>query len=101
MKEKGCEEMLISMVIPETLLLSTRQSNEEFEAEAKKAIALKFYNDQKLSLGQAAELAEMGKYEFIRYLGKNNISIFRFESDDLEADLQRDVDNAARYVANE
>ena len=88
--------MSFSIAIPETLMLSTRQTSKEFEAEAKKAIALKFYTDEKLSLGQAAELAGLSKVEFIKYLGDNNISIFRFESDNYVAELQNDVENAER-----
>ena len=90
--------MLINIDIPESLILSTRQSYKEFETEAKKAIALKFYVDEKLSLGQAAELAGLGELEFLIYLGKNNISVFRFESDDYNAELLHDVQNAGKFV---
>jgi len=88
--------MSLTIAIPETIVLSTRQSNKEFEKEAKKAIALKFYADEKLSLGQAAELAELDKIEFIRYLGENKVSIFRYESDRYDEELEKDMVNAAR-----
>lgn len=45
--------MPLNISIPDSIVLSTRQSFEQFESEAKKAIALKFYVDEKLSLGQA------------------------------------------------
>ena len=48
--------LTLRIAIPEALMLSTRKTSKAFEAEAKKAIALKFYMDEKLSLGQAAEL---------------------------------------------
>ena len=89
--------MLINIAIPETVVLSTRRTNKEFETEAKKAIALKFYVDEKLSLGQAAELAGFSEFEFIKYLGDNKVSIFRYESDNYDEELQNDIVNAERY----
>ncbi|MCL2704377.1 MAG: UPF0175 family protein [Defluviitaleaceae bacterium] len=90
--------MSLIISIPENIVLSTRQSTKEFEKEAKRAIALKFYKDEKLSLGQAAELAGFTKYEFIRYLGDHQIPVFRFEGTHLDEELENDVLNAERYV---
>ena len=90
--------MPFNIAIPESLILSTRQTSKEFETEAKKAIALKFYIDEKLSLGQAAELAGLSESEFIMYLGKNRVSIFRFENDDCDAALLCDMQNAERFT---
>jgi len=39
------------------------------------------YENGKLSIGHAAALAEMDELEFIKYLGKNNVSIFGSASD--------------------
>lgn len=86
--------MEVNIAISDTVVLSTRQTNKEFEFEAKRAIALMFYKSEKLSLGQAAELAGLSKYEFMKFLGENNVSVFRFDGDDLEVDLQKDIDNA-------
>ena len=90
--------MPFNISISDKLLLSTRQTSKEFEAEAKKAIALKFYIDEKLSLGQAAELAGLSELGFLLYLGDNNVSVFRFESDDCNAELLHDVQNAERFA---
>ena len=45
----------------------------------------------KLSLGQSAELAEMSEEDFIKFLSKNNISIFSYMTKDI---LEKDVQNA-------
>ena len=89
---------MLNIAIPETVVLSTRQTSKEFEKEAKRAIALKFYADEKLSLGQAAELAEFSKFDFMKYLGDSKISVFRFDSDNYAEELQKDMLNAERYV---
>ncbi len=77
--------------IPQEIVLTLRQSSEDIVIEMKKALALKYYQEQRLSLGQCAELAEMTKEEFIKYLSKYNISIFRLES---EEELLEDIKNA-------
>lgn len=90
--------MLINISIPDSIILSTRQSYEQFELEAKKAIALKFYIDEKLSLGQAAELSGLNKFEFMKFLGQNKVSVFRFEDNDYSIALQNDVSSAEAHV---
>ena len=94
---KGCENMVLNISIPDSVILSTRQTTYQFEAEAKIAIALKFYADEKLSVGQAAELANLTEPEFLKLMGQNNISLFRFE-DGEDATLEDDVNMAMRYA---
>ena len=55
-----------------------------FEATdfARKAIALDYYTRLHVSIGYCAEIAEMTEEEFIKYLGRNNISIFQFDDAD-------------------
>ena len=93
---EGGDLMFLNISIPDSIVLSTRQSAKQFESEAKKAIAIKFYTDEKLSLGQAAELSGFSKFEFMKLLGQNNISVFRFDGDD-KTELQKDVDLAEKY----
>ena len=77
--------------IPENIILSLRNSAEEIGLEMKRALAIQYYNEKKLSLGQCADLAEMNKTDFIRYLSKYKISIFNFNSND---ELLEDIRNA-------
>jgi len=86
--------MLFNITVPDSIVLSTRQSAKQFESEAKMAIAIKFYTDERLSLGQAAELAEVSKFDFMRLLGEYNVPVFRFDGD---GELKNDVDMAVRY----
>jgi len=88
--------MLLNIAIPDDVVLSTRQTYKQFEIEAKRAIALKFYADEKLSLGQASKLANLSKLEFMRFLGDNQVTVFRFEND-IE-DLQQDMINAEKFA---
>lgn len=53
-------------------------------------LASRLYEQGKLSLGQAAELANLSKRTFVELLGKYNVSIFNYPA----SDISRDVANA-------
>lgn len=53
-------------------------------------VAAKLYEQGKLSLGQAAELAGLSKRTFAELLGRYDVSIFNYPA----SDLSRDVKNA-------
>ena len=77
--------------IPESILLSLREPVEVIELEMKRALAMLYYTEKKLSLGQCSELAELDERSFIHYLSKYGISIFNFNS---ENELAEDICNA-------
>ena len=77
---------------PEEILLSLRTDENEFIDEMKKTMAIKYFANKKLSIGQSAELADMSEEDFVKLLGKERISIFRF--DNIEEELKEDVKNA-------
>jgi len=66
----------INVFVPEEILLSLRTEADEFASTMKGMAALKLYENGKLSIGQAAALAEMDELDFIRFLSKNRVSIF-------------------------
>ena len=76
---------------PEEILVSLKTSEDELIKEMKLALAVKYFKEKKLSVGQAAELAEMPEEDFMRYLGEEEISIFRY--DDFE-ELEEEIENA-------
>ena len=71
----------INVLVPEEILLSLRTEVNEFALTMKVMAALKLYENGKLSIGQAAALAEMDELDFIRFLSQNKISIFGSASD--------------------
>lgn len=77
--------------LPEEIILSLRESKENIVGDMKKTVAIKYYRERKLSLGQCSELAEMTKEKFIELLSTYNISIFDFENDE---ELSEDMKNA-------
>ncbi|MCL2170407.1 MAG: UPF0175 family protein [Defluviitaleaceae bacterium] len=77
--------------IPEKIMLSLRVPAEAIGSEIKQALALRYYVERRLSLGQCAELADMNEKSFISYLSRFGVSIFSFDS---EEELTEDICNA-------
>lgn len=74
----------VSVPVPEEVLLSLRVESAEFASQMAKMTALKLYENGKLSIGQAAALADMDEAEFIKFAGQNRVSIFGSVSDIVE-----------------
>ena len=56
--------------------------------ELRMLIAVKLFEDGKLSSGQAAEIVGVSKRTFIELLGKYNVSVFGYNYEELEEDLE-------------
>ena len=81
----------VAIDIPEAVLYDTRMSREEACQFAKRAVALGYYSQSGVSIGYCAQIAEMTEEYFIRYLGKNHISIFQFDN---EKEFLEELENA-------
>ena len=81
------QQININVSVPEEILLSLREETDDFAAQMKRWAALKFYENHKLSIGQASGLADMHEEEFIRFLSQNRISIFG-TVDEIAGDFQ-------------
>jgi len=67
------------------------EKRHEPENCGKREVALRSYIQNKASLGVCAQIADMSKEDFIRYLGVKGISIFQFED---EREFVKEVNNA-------
>ena len=50
-------------------------------------LASRLYEQGKLSIGQAAELAGLPKRAFMELLGRHNVSAFNYDAEELDRDL--------------
>lgn len=73
-----------------TLTLNIPDSLDVDNRDLAMLVATRLYEQGKLSLGQAAEVAGLTKRTFAELLGSYNVSIFNFPA----SDLSRDVANA-------
>lgn len=70
----------LAINIPEEVLYDTKMTKDEAQDYVKQLIALNFYSKNKVSIGYCAQIAGMCEEDFIKLLGKHNISIFTFNS---------------------
>jgi predicted HTH domain antitoxin len=56
-------------------------------AEARLYLAMKLFEVQRLSVGQAADLAGYSKRAFMELLGKHGIHVIDYSTEDLQDDL--------------
>ena len=77
--------LVLNIQIPDSLDLN--------DQEAAMLLATKLYEQGKLSLGQAAELAGYSKSTFMELLSKYNVPIFDYDPDE----LANDIKNAGNY----
>lgn len=75
----------LTLNIPDTLDLDNRK--------AAMLLAVKLYEQGKVSLGQAAELAGYSKKTFMELLGKYNVPIFNYDP----SEIANDIKNAGTY----
>jgi len=73
-----------------TLILNVPDTLDVDNRDLAMLVSTRLYEQGKLSLGQAAEVAGLTKRTFAELLGCYNVSIFNFPA----SDLSRDVKNA-------
>ena len=76
--------------IPEEILISLKESSQEFSRDLLMLAAVKLYELGKLSSGRAAQLAGISRVSFLQSLSRYNDPIF----DLIDEELERDMANA-------
>ena len=72
-----------------TLTLNIPDSLDVSNRDLAMLVSTKLYEQGKLSLGQAAEVAGLTKRTFAELLGSYGVSIFNFPAQDLSKDLAK------------
>jgi predicted HTH domain antitoxin len=72
---------------PEKLPDALQQSSEQFEREAKMAMAVKLYEMKRISNGTAAALVGVERVEFLLDLHRYGVAAIDLSADELQADL--------------
>ncbi len=77
----------MELTVAEDILMALNEKPAEFLKDMRTFAAVKFFEVGKLSLGKAAELAEMSKLDFIELLSKHRVSVYNYPPEELEEDL--------------
>ncbi len=70
----------LAIEIPEQVLYDTHMTESQSENLAKKIIAMHYYLQFHISLGYCAQIANTTEEDFIKFLGENKKSIFKFDN---------------------
>jgi predicted HTH domain antitoxin len=73
---------------PEDLPESLGESEEEFESEMKLLLAAKLYELGRVSSARAAEMADIGRVQFLESLGKFKVSVFNYSPEELRREIR-------------
>jgi predicted HTH domain antitoxin len=76
----------LTISYPEELLLSLKTEPKAFEREARLLLALKLYEQGRISTGMAARLAEIERVTFLFELQRFGLSPIGVDPDELAAD---------------
>ncbi|MGP3779715.1 UPF0175 family protein [Halanaerobium saccharolyticum] len=78
----------IEIEYPDTLPDLLQESPEEFEREAKMAMAIKLFELKRISSGIAAEMVGMERVSFLLELRKYDVEMINMEPEELASDLE-------------
>lgn len=79
--------MTLEIQYPPLLPDALQQTRQEFEAEAKMAMAAKLFEMKRISSGVAAQIAGLSRAEFLLALHRYGVAMIDLEEDELRSDI--------------
>jgi predicted HTH domain antitoxin len=77
----------ISFQVSQDLLAALKIGSNQLGENMRLLAAIAYFQDKKLSLGKAAELAGINRIEFMDILAKKGIVIFDYDESELDTEL--------------
>ncbi|MBI5180990.1 MAG: UPF0175 family protein [Nitrospirae bacterium] len=77
----------LELEVPEEILVSLKESSQEFSKDLLMLAAVKLYELGKLSSGRAAQLAGISRVSFLQSLSRYNVFIFDLTEEELKQDM--------------
>lgn len=79
----------IKIELPSDILLTLNESEEELKKRIKISLAIQLYIQQKVTIGKAAQIAELSRLQFETLLSENKIPISSLELEDVLKDIEK------------
>jgi predicted HTH domain antitoxin len=79
----------LTIDFPSDILLALNSTEDELKQDVKISLAIRLYRLQKLTIGKAAQLSGMSRFEFETLLSENEIPISNITISDVLADIQK------------
>jgi predicted HTH domain antitoxin len=83
--------VILTVELPGNVVAAAEEAGltwEELTKEMKRYVALGLFRRQVLSLGQAADVAEMSLWDFIPFLGQHGIPMATYDADEIAEELK-------------
>lgn len=87
----------VKIEVPHEVLLNLHKSPDEAAEDIRRQAAIRYYKKRSLSLGTAADLAGMSRFEFIDYLRFNDEPVFQYTDEELE-EIKRDAAELEKVI---
>ena len=75
--------------LPSDILLTVNESEAELKKRIKFSLALQLYVQQKVTIGKAAQIAEMSRFQFETALSEHKVPISLLDLNDVFGDVQK------------
>jgi predicted HTH domain antitoxin len=82
-------QQTINIELPSDILLTLNESEKELKKRIKLSFAIQLYVQQKVTLGKAAQIAELSRFQFETLLSENKIPISSLELEDVLKDTEK------------
>lgn len=79
----------INIELPADILLTLNESEQELKKQIRTYFAVQLYLQDKVTIGKAAQIADMSRLEFETFLSQKNISISRLDLEDVLGDAAK------------
>ena len=79
----------IKIELPSDILLALNESEYELKKRIKFSLATQLYVQRKVTIGKAAQIAEMSRFQLESALSESKIPISALELDDVMEDIQK------------
>ena len=79
----------IALELPASLLWQTGESEKQLKARAQFLLALKFFELGQMTSGQAAELSQMSRVEFLFEASKHGVPVANLDEAELAEEIAR------------
>lgn len=81
-------QRIIAIDFPSDIFLALNENEVELKKDIKISYAMRLYQLEKLTIGKAAQLAGLSRFEFEMILSENRISVSNLDIDDVKEDLK-------------
>lgn len=79
----------INIELPSDILLTLNESEFELKKRIKHAFAIQLYTQEKVTIGKAAQIADMTRFQFETLLSEHKIPISNLDIEDILSDIEK------------